>query len=110
MKISTKLLILFLTCTMTNVGLAVYYFKSNKKETKAEKPVSTTGYNPAPLLAGLEQINRQAIFRDTVILKHVLRTQHHLKMHVEQVPMCPDCINNDAKTKFVSNFTRRKTP
>tara|TARA_R100000963_G_C4608997_1_gene80053 strand:+ start:403 stop:720 length:318 start_codon:yes stop_codon:yes gene_type:complete len=104
MKTTTNLLVLFLTCTMANVGLAIYYFESNKKETKVQKPVSTTDSNPADLSAGLEQINRQTIFRDTVILRQVLRTQHHLKMHATQVPMCPDCINKNTQTKFVNKL------
>jgi hypothetical protein len=81
----------------------LYYSKSSEQE-KQEKPV----FQPTPvslpetaaLAAALQTAHRQAVMRDTIILQQTLRTQHHLKMHKQKIPMCPDCVSSTPTTKY----------
>ncbi len=92
MKTTTNLLLLFLACTAANVGLSLYYFESKNKETKPPtKPASAAGYEATAIAAALANVHKQAVYRDTVTVQQILRIQHHLNMHGQRVPMCPDC-------------------
>jgi len=92
MKTTTNLLLLFLACTAANVGLSLYYFESkNKEAAPRQKPVSAVGHEVAAIAAALQNVNKQAVYRDTVMVQQVLRIQHQLNMHGQKVPMCPDC-------------------
>jgi hypothetical protein len=92
MKTTINLLLLFLACTAANVGLSLYYFESKNKETKPPtKPASAVGYEATAVAAALANVHKQAVYRDTVTVQQVLRIQHHLNMHGQRVPMCPDC-------------------
>ena len=100
--------------TLVNIAAVLYFNNYFLKQDK--KPNDATMREPASikevglreisiLAAGLDNVHRQAILRDTVILKQILSTQHHLKMHGKRVPMCPDCSNNkNAETKFATRL------
>ena len=109
MKTTINLLLLFLACTAANVGLSLYYFESKNKETKPPtKPASAVGYEATAVAAALANVHKQAIYRDTVTVQQVLRIQHHLNMHGQRVPMCPDCRagNRTAEYKYTMDDFR----
>ena len=100
MRTTSNLILLFFACTAANIGLTLYYFESNKQEQPAVKIRSTSVPETAALAAVLQNVNKQAVMRDTVILQQTLRVQHHLKMHGQRVPMCPDCRHRSANTEY----------
>ena len=102
MRTTINLIILFIVCTAANIGISLYYFDNQKANTKSAeiKTPSTVGYEAVAIAAALENAHKQSLYRDTVIVKQVLRTQHHLKMHGKKVPMCPDCINSKPGIKY----------
>ena len=100
MKTTINLIILFVACTVVNIGLTLYYFESSQQRQPAVKINAASVPETAALAAALQNINKQAVMRDTVILQQTLRVQHHLKMHGQRVPMCPDCRNRNANTKY----------
>lgn len=77
-----------------------YYMAPKKTEPTPEaRNVAITSQDAAALAAGLQNMNRQAAMRDTVLLQQLLKTQHKLGMHSEKLPMCPEC-NNRANTGY----------
>ena len=100
MRTTSNLILLFFACTAANIGLTLYYFESNQEKKPAVKINTASIPETAALAAALQNINKQAVMRDTVILQQTLRVQHHLKMHGQRVPMCPDCRNRNANTKY----------
>ena len=101
--------------TIVNIAVVLYFNNYFLKQDKnpdddptMREPASIkeVGLREISILAaGLDNVHRQAILRDTVILKQILSTQHHLKMHGKRVPMCPDCSNNkNAETKFATRL------
>ena len=95
MKTTINLIILFVACTVVNIWLTLYYFESNQQKKPEAKTTPVSIPETAALATALNNVNRQAIMRDTVILQQVLRVQHQLKMHGQRVPMCPDCKNRN---------------
>lgn len=88
---------------MVNFWLATYFSNEDKKRSKAVKAVSVSSPQAAAAISvALENMNRQQIFRDTTILKNILRTQHHLKMHEEKTPMCPDCQRSITRQNYAN--------
>ena len=61
--------------------------------------VAITSQDAAALAAGLQNMNKQAVMRDTVLLQQLLKTQHQLGMHSQKTPMCPSC-DNRANTGY----------
>ena len=100
MKTTINLIILFVACTVVNIGLTLYYFESSQQKQPAVKINAASVPETAALAAALHNINKHAVMRDTVILQQILRVQHHLKMHGQRVPMCPDCRNKNANTEY----------
>jgi hypothetical protein len=103
MKPAINLVILFLVCVSVNLGVALYLLDAKDKKLSAVKmtPVSSPQVAGA-IAAALENMNRQNVYRDTVILKNILRTQHHLKMHGQRIPMCPDCERSTARQNYAN--------
>ena len=77
-----------------------YFMAPKKTETTPEaQNVAITSRDAAALAAGLQNMNRQAVMRDTVLLQQLLKTQHQLGMHSQKTPMCPEC-DNRANTEY----------
>ena len=101
----STLLVLKVTCAaVVLVALAIaiinYYMAPKKTEPIPEaRNVAITSQEAASLAVGLQNMNKQAAMRDTVLLQQLLKTQHGLGMHSEKLPMCPEC-NNRANTGY----------
>ena len=102
---ASSIFISFLVCTIVNIGLTVYYFEVlPKKSNVSASPKSLT--ETAALASAINNSNRQAVMRDTVILQQALKIQHQLEMHkAQKIAMCPSCSNGGPpNTKF--NYTK----
>jgi hypothetical protein len=90
---ANSIFIAFLVCTIVNIGLTVYYFEVlPKKSNVSASPKSLT--ETAALASAINNSNRQAVMRDTVILQQALKIQHQLEMHkAQKIAMCPSCSN-----------------
>ena len=100
---SVKAVVIFSICMILNIGAAMYYIDyvdSRKKRTVAPTEIKTVrmpSQEAAILAAGINQVIVECRRRDTAIMGEVMRTQHKLKMHIDQkTPLCPDCVRNRA--------------
>jgi len=101
----SALLVLKVACAaviliVLDIIIIDYYMAPKKTEPTPEvQNVSITNQDVAALAAGLQNMNRQAVMRDTILLQQLLNTQHQLGMHNQKIPMCPEC-NNSANTGY----------
>ena len=99
-KIATNLIILFLICVTTNMGMALYFLNVNKQTPKPVKEVSVNSREAVVLAAAIDKMYKDAHMRDTVIVQQVLKIQHELKMHESKAPLCPDCMNSSTTKEY----------
>tara|TARA_R110002051_G_scaffold282810_1_gene344553 strand:- start:150 stop:494 length:345 start_codon:yes stop_codon:yes gene_type:complete len=81
--------------------MVIDYYIAPKKTgpTPEVQDVAITSQEAASLAAGLQNMNKQAVMRDTVLLQQLLKTQHKLGMHSQKTPMCPECYSR-ANTEY----------
>ena len=96
-------LVLKLSCAAAilitlDIALIDYWMAPKKNATEAQE-AAITSPDAAALAVGLQNMNRQAVMRDTVLLQQLLKTQHKLGMHNQKTPMCPEC-DSGANTEY----------
>jgi len=98
---SSRTLIVLLSITMA-FTIAIYFSGKKGRGTESPPPAKVVDMGidfSAPgqredleaTQVKLDNISRNTMMRDTVIIREILRLQHNQGMHQDKNPMCPSC-------------------